>query len=70
MLEPSSKTNSIKSEQNSNPQPKYEIDELKHNSFNSTESSNEVNQKKQKYIFDSNNKSYEINLYLNEDKII
>jgi hypothetical protein len=69
MLEPSSKTNSIKSEQNSNPQPKYEIDELKHNSFNSTESSNEVNQKKQKYIFDSNNKSYEINLYLNEDKI-
>jgi len=69
MLVPSSKTDSIKPEQNSNPQSKSEIDDLKHYSFNSTESSNEVSQKKQKYIFDSNNKSCEINLYLNEDKI-
>ena len=45
------------------------IGENKPNSVSSADTTNEPNPKRQKYIFENDGKSYEINLILMEDKI-
>ena len=51
------------------PQSYNKIDDRKPNSCSSTDSTNDLNPKKQKYIFENNNKSYAMYLILDEDKI-
>ena len=51
------------------PQSYNKIEDRKPNSCSSTDSTNDLNPKKQKYIFENNNKSYAMYLILDEDKI-
>ena len=69
MIVEQNKIISINQQNNPIPQVHKENEESKPNSNYSTESSNEANHIKQKYIFENNNKSYVVNLYLNEEKI-
>ena len=73
MLSYTKEINPVKSSPQLISNNKIKSDETKPNSFISTDSTNDTNiiqnQKKQKYIFENNNKSYSIVLILFEDKI-
>ena len=73
MLSYPNEINQVKSSQQILSNNKKKTEETKPNSFISTDSTNDTNithsQKKQKYIFENNNKSYSIVLILFEDKI-